>query len=43
MVRRLNLSATTPDKGPMMTLGRNRATMISATARPDPVSVKAMV
>jgi hypothetical protein len=35
--RRLNLSATTPDSGPMTTLGRKRATMIKATERLEPV------
>ena len=41
--RRLNLSATTPDKGPTIKLGRKRATMIKATARPEPVSLSAIV
>ena len=41
--RRLKRSATTPDNGPMTTLGKNRATMIRATARLEPVSLRAMV
>ena len=41
--RRLNLSAITPDNGPMMTLGRKRATIIKATERLEPVSRNAMV
>jgi len=41
--RRLNRSATTPESGPITTLGRKRATMIKATERLDPVRRSAIV
>ena len=41
--RRLNRSAITPAPGPKTTVGRKRATMMSATERLEPVSLKAIV
>ena len=42
-VRRLKRSAKTPDSGPKITLGRKRATITNATARPEPVNLRTSV